>query len=92
MAGLLSYKSLEMGRNAMATMMKDLGLDRLPVEERLRLMHEIWDSIAAEPGLRHLSVAQESELRRRLAEHETDPDDVASWDEVKSEALKRLQP
>ncbi len=30
---------------------KSLGIDRLPVEERLALVEEIWDSIAADnPG------------------------------------------
>ncbi len=54
-------------------------------------MHEIWDSIAAEPGRTHLTAAQERELERRLAEHEADPGDVVPWEEVKAQALTRFQ-
>jgi putative addiction module component (TIGR02574 family) len=76
----------------MAPTMKDLGIDRLSVEDRLALMHEIWDSIAAEPGRTHLSDAQRRELERRLAEHEANPGDVVPWEQVKAEALARFQP
>ncbi len=74
----------------MATKMKDLGIDRLDIDERLELMHEIWDSIASEPGRTHLTVSQRRELERRLAEHEANPEDVVSWEEVKAEALARF--
>jgi putative addiction module component (TIGR02574 family) len=75
----------------MAVTMKDLGIDRLSVEERLALVQEIWDSIAAEPGRTHLSDAQRRELERRLAEHAANPGDVVSWEQVKAEALARFQ-
>jgi putative addiction module component (TIGR02574 family) len=63
----------------------------LSVEERLALMHEIWDSIADEPGRIHLNDAQQRELERRLAEHEANPDDVVPWERVKAEALERFR-
>jgi putative addiction module component (TIGR02574 family) len=75
----------------MSLMMKDLGIDRLSVDDRLALMHEIWDSIAAEPGRTHLSDTQRRELERRLAEYEANPGDVVPWEQVKAEALARLQ-
>ena len=75
----------------MAIKMRDLGIDRLGVEERLEPMHEIWDSIAAEPGRTHLTAAQQRELERRLAEHEANPEDVVPWEEVKAQALARFQ-
>jgi putative addiction module component (TIGR02574 family) len=71
--------------------MHDLGIDRLSLEDRLALMHEIWESINAEPDRVHLSDAQRRELERRLAEHEANPDDVIPWEQVKAEALARLQ-
>jgi putative addiction module component (TIGR02574 family) len=74
----------------MATRMQDLGIDRLGLEERLALVHEIWDSIAAEPGHIHLTDAQRRELERRLAEHEADPSDVVPWEQA--EALARFRP
>ena len=33
----------------MPVTMKDFGIDRLSAEDRLDLMHEIWDSLAVEP-------------------------------------------
>ena len=71
----------------MASMMKSLGIDRLSADERLELMHEIWDSIAAEPGTIHLTDAQRQELERRLAEHEVNPGDAVPWEQVKAEIL-----
>lgn len=38
----------------------------LPLEERIRLVEDIWDSIAAETGALPLSDEQARELDRRL--------------------------
>jgi putative addiction module component (TIGR02574 family) len=63
----------------------------LTVNERLRLIGDIWDSIAEEaetnPGVLSLTDAQRAELDRRLAEHERDPESGVPWDE----ALDRIQ-
>jgi putative addiction module component (TIGR02574 family) len=75
----------------MATTMKDLGIDKLTVDERLELVFEIWDSIADNPESTRLTDAQRQELQRRLAEHEANPDDVIPWEQVKREALARIQ-
>lgn len=75
----------------MALSIKDLGIDRLSVEDRLILMHEIWDSIVAEPARSHLTDAQRRELERRLAEHEANPNDVVTWEQVEAEALGRFR-
>lgn len=57
----------------------------LTVSERLRLVGDIWDSIAAEastsPESLPLSDAQKVELDRRLAEHDADPSSSVSLDE-----------
>ena len=50
---------------------------RLPVEERLRLVESIWDSIAECPEALELTDAQKRELDRRLDDLErTDEDAV----------------
>ena len=64
---------------------------RLPVAERLRLVEAIWESITAEPAGMPLTDAQRAELDRRLAEHEANPDDVVSWEEVKASITERLK-
>ena len=76
----------------MATLMQDLGIDRLSADDRLTLMHEIWDSLAAEPRRLPLTEAQRAELERRIAEHETNPGDAVPWEQVKAEALARCRP
>jgi putative addiction module component (TIGR02574 family) len=75
----------------MSSKMRQFGIDHLSVDERIDLMHEIWDSIVAEPGMTHMTPAQQLELQRRLTEHETDPEDTVSWEEVKVQALERFR-
>jgi putative addiction module component (TIGR02574 family) len=65
--------------------------DSWPVEDRIRLMHELWDRLVDrgdEPGL---TEEQKAELDRRLAEDDAAPDDVVSWEEVKALALARIR-
>ncbi len=75
----------------MAPTMKALGIDQLSIEDRLTLVQEIWDSIAAMPEQIPLSEAQRSELERRLAAHAADPTNVIPWEEVKARALARTK-
>ena len=62
------------------------ALRRLSVSERLRLVEDLWDSIAADAPDEALPVTPElaAELDRRLAEHEANPDDVVPWEEVRA--------
>jgi len=75
----------------MAISIKSLGLDRLRLEERLSLVEELWDSIAADSEAVPLTGPQHVELDRRLADHEADPTDVTSWDEVRSSVNDQLK-
>lgn len=67
----------------------------LTVHERLRLIGDIWDSIAeeaeADPGILPLTDAQRAELDRRLAEHERDPESAVPWDEALDGIRQRLR-
>lgn len=75
----------------MSVSIKSLGIDRLDVEERLALVEELWDSIAAGSAAIPLTEAQRAELDRRIAEHEANPDDVVSWEEVKASIAEQLK-
>ncbi len=68
----------------MAVSLKSLGIERLGIEERLILVEELWDSIAADSSAVPLTEAQRTELDRRIAEHEANPDDVVPWEEIKT--------
>lgn len=74
----------------MAVSLKDLGIDRLGIEEKLTLVEEIWASICAEAQTFPLTDAQRAELDRRIADDDAFPDDVVAWDEVKAAVRGRL--
>ena len=71
--------------------LRSLGIDRLGLEERIALVEEIWDSIAADSAAVPLTTPQRDELDRRLADHAAHPNDVLSWDEVKVSLDERLK-
>lgn len=75
----------------MPVTLASLGLDRLSREERLALVQELWDSIAAEPAPSLLSEAQREELRRRADEADASPDDGIPWEQVKAEGRARFR-
>ncbi len=75
----------------MAVSLKSLGIERLGIEERLTLVEELWDSIAADSRAVPLTAAQRTELDRRIAEHEANPDDVVPWEEIKTSITDRLK-
>lgn len=55
---------------------------RLPVEERLRLVEDIWESIRASPDELPTTDAQRAELDRRSAAHAADPRAAEDLDSV----------
>jgi len=58
---------------------------KLSVSERIQLVEDIWDSIAAEASNTvELSQAQIAELHRRVAEHRADPSTAVPWEQVRS--------
>lgn len=60
----------------------------LPVQERLRLVELIWQSLAAEPSAIPPTDAQRAVLLERLSEHERDPHDVLTIEQVLEEARR----
>jgi putative addiction module component (TIGR02574 family) len=74
----------------MSVLLKSLGIDQLSVADRIQLVEEIWDSIAAVPEQIPLTEAQKQELDRRLAAYHANPNDVIPWEAVKAQAHARL--
>jgi putative addiction module component (TIGR02574 family) len=56
---------------------------QLSISERIQLVEDIWDSIAAVPEAVPLTDAQREELDRRLAAYHKNPQSGTLWDEVK---------
>lgn len=65
-------------------------LMHLSVAERIQLVEDLWDSVAAEPEALPLTDAQCRELERRLAEHERDPASAVAWEEVRARLHERF--
>jgi putative addiction module component (TIGR02574 family) len=64
-------------------------LRTLSPSERILLVEEIWDRIAAEPATVPLLHAHRAELDRRLDALEKNPDPGRPWAEVRDELLRR---
>ncbi|MBK1989991.1 addiction module protein [Sphaerospermopsis aphanizomenoides BCCUSP55] len=56
----------------------------LSIADRIHLVQEIWESIAAEQAYPDLTVAQKRELDRRITDYEANPDNVMIWEEIKA--------
>ena len=74
----------------MSPTLKSLGIDQMTVAQRVLLVEEIWDSIAAEAEKQPLTEAQETDLKRRIAAYEADPKAGSPWPEVKARLLGEL--
>lgn len=64
------------------------AITALSVEDRIRLVQSIWDTIAAEQAYPELTEVQKQELDRRITDSELNPDNVMTWEEIKA-SLKR---
>lgn len=71
------------------TILQEVGA--WPMEDRVRLVQELWDGIVdggCEPAL---SDEEKAELDRRLADDDATPGDFVPWEEVKAQALARIR-
>jgi len=66
------------------------NLKQLPVNERIRLVEDLWDSIASDQNSLPLTPEQKAELDRRLDAYEASGDPGRSMDDVISELRERL--
>ena len=65
-------------------------LKQLPVAERLRLVEDLWDTIAEETSPIMLSSEQKAELDHRLDAMEENPKQGVSWNIVRDRILGSL--
>jgi putative addiction module component (TIGR02574 family) len=61
----------------------------LPIPERIKLVEDIWDSIAIDSGAVELTAEQRAELDRRLEDYRRNPEGNIPWETIKAEALAR---
>jgi putative addiction module component (TIGR02574 family) len=61
----------------------------LPVNERLRLVSALWDSISEHPELLKLTDAERKILDERMEAYMKNPTEGKTWSEIKAELLAR---
>lgn len=76
----------------MSSAIQSLGINQLSRDERIELVLEIRDSIAAESSSPSLTESQRNELRLRVIEDDANSDDVIDWEQVKAQTLSGLRP
>jgi putative addiction module component (TIGR02574 family) len=65
-------------------------LKELPLDERIKLVEDLWDSIAADQKALPLTPAQRTELDRRLDAYEVDKNPGRPASEVLADIRRRL--
>ncbi len=65
-------------------------LKKFSIAEKILIVEELWDSIAADQESFELTMEQRNELDKRVADYYSSPDDGCSWKEVKSR-IKNLK-
>ena len=73
----------------MQSTLRAMGIDKLSIDERMHLVEEIWDSIAAEQESLPVPQSHRDELDRRLAAYQANLQAGASWEEVKAPLLEQ---
>jgi putative addiction module component (TIGR02574 family) len=66
-------------------------VSELTVEDQLALVEAIWDGIVRSGTVPEPTDGQKAELDKLLAEHEANPGDVLTWDEVEAAANVRMR-
>ena len=69
--------------------MATLDIARLTPQERLDLIGELWDSLAAEDV--RLTPAQDAELARRMASFDADAKEATPWQQIDAELDRRTR-
>lgn len=62
---------------------------KLSISERIQLVEDVWDSIAAVPDAIPLTDPQKEELDRRLDSYHQNPDAGSPWELVRERIQKR---
>jgi putative addiction module component (TIGR02574 family) len=81
-AGQSTREAYDLGMN--------VNLKELPIEDRIRLVEDLWDSIASDQKALPLTAEQIAELDRRLDKFEADGDTGRLASEVISDIRRRL--
>jgi putative addiction module component (TIGR02574 family) len=62
-----------------------------PIDDRIRLVQDLWDRIADQGYKPELTEEMKAELDRRIEEMDRNPDAGIPWEAAKARVLARLQ-
>jgi putative addiction module component (TIGR02574 family) len=62
---------------------------RLPPDERLKLIEDLWSSLSAHPESLSTSTAELRELDQRRERYNANPSSLIDWEDLKHELAKR---
>lgn len=62
---------------------------KLSIAERIQLVEDLWDSIAADPSSVPLTEKQRAELDRRLDDQAQNPEAGEPWEAVRERLYKK---
>ncbi|MDO9100258.1 MAG: addiction module protein [Caldisericota bacterium] len=65
--------------------------DALSVPERIQLVEDLWDSVAASVDDVPVTAAQRDEIDRRIAAHVLNPQPATSWSDTRTHIEERLR-
>jgi putative addiction module component (TIGR02574 family) len=71
--------------------LKELGIDRLTVEERLDLIEQIWNTLPEQVDPKDIPEWHFEEIDRRLARMKEHPEEGTPWSEVLAEMEKKYE-
>ena len=74
----------------MSPTLESLGIRTLPIEDRLRIANDLWDSVESDSPKRELSDALKSELDRRIADDDANPDEAIPFDVFDAEMRRQF--
>ena len=75
--------------SAMNTHSEYAALFELPIAERLQLVEDLWDSIAADNAELPLPQWQTDELKARAARYDAGQESLHTWGEVVADARRK---
>jgi putative addiction module component (TIGR02574 family) len=77
-------------RHTLAMSEPAFDFTELSVPERIQLVEDLWDSVAADTPPLTLSPEEVAELERRLAEMDANPEAGIPWEQVKADIERHL--
>jgi putative addiction module component (TIGR02574 family) len=80
----------EIVRRSVGPDRREEDLLRLSVADRIQLVEDLWDSIAAEAAELPFTEEEWAEIQRRRAEHALNPASAIPWEEVRARLHRRF--